>query len=60
MTINELRQATGMTQKAFGEYFNIPCRSIQNWDEGHRKCPDYLIALIEYKLRNEGMIKAGE
>ena len=55
-TIKELRQASGMTQKDFSEYFGIPKRTIEDWDRGARKCPEYLIDLIEYKLIKEGKI----
>ena len=57
MSIKELIQAAGMTQTAFGEYFGIPLRTVQNWCGGQRQCPDYVLALIEYKLRNEGKIQ---
>lgn len=57
MTIKELRKATGMTQKAFAEYFGIPHRTIQNWEGGQNDCPTYLLELIEYKLKNEKLIK---
>lgn len=56
-TIKELRQASGMTQKGFSEYLGIPFRTIQNWEGGQRKCPEYLIELIKYKLTNENIIK---
>ena len=56
MDIKELRKASGMTQQAFGDYFGIPLRTIQNWEGGQRKCPDYLLSLMEYKLRNEKKI----
>lgn len=55
-TIKELREKTGMTRPQFSEYFSIPYRTIQDWELGNRSCPDYLIKLIEYKLKNEGMI----
>lgn len=57
MNIKSLRSATGMTQKAFGDYFSIPLKSIQGWEYNNRKCPPYLLALIEYKLRKEGLLK---
>lgn len=60
MTIKALREASGMTQKAFAEYFGIPYRTIQDWNAGLRKCPDYLMELMKYKLKAEGVIKAGE
>ena len=56
MTIKELRTQTGMSQQAFGDYFKIPMRTIQNWENGVRECNEYIIELIEYKLKNEGMI----
>lgn len=57
MTIKELRIKSGMERKAFAEYFNIPYRTLQDWELENRKCPDYVIALIQYKLINEQYIK---
>lgn len=56
MSCKELRQASGMTQKAFSEYFGIPKRSIENWEGNKSECPSYLLALMEYKLKKEGII----
>ena len=56
MDIKELRLSTGMTQTEFGEYLNIPMRTIQNWEGGQRNCPEYVIELINYKLIKENMI----
>lgn len=53
MTFKELRKASGMTQKAFADYFNIPKRTIENWEQGVNEVPKYLIELIEYKLKKE-------
>ena len=57
MTFKELRQASGMTQKDFSEYFGIPKRTIENWEEEVSKCNDYIVDLMEYKLRKENFIK---
>lgn len=56
MTIKEMRTAAGMTQKAFSEYFGIPKRTIEDWEGCRRACPAYVLALVEYKLRKEGLI----
>lgn len=56
-TIKELRKAAGMTQKEFAEYFGMSKRNVENWEGGLSNCPPYLLALIEYKLRKEGMLK---
>lgn len=57
MEVKELREKAGMTRKQFHEYFGIPYRTVQDWELGNRTCNEYVINLIEYKLRNEGKIK---
>ena len=57
MTVNELRSLSGMTRPKFAEYFNIPYRTLQDWELGNRHCPEYLLELIEYKLKKEGLIE---
>lgn len=52
MTIKELREASGMTQKAFAEYVGVSKRTVEGWESNH-PCPEYVRALIEYKLTNE-------
>lgn len=60
MTIKALIAASGMTQQAFADYLSIPKRTIESWVStsaaSSRKCPDYVIALIAYRLRAEGII----
>ena len=53
ITFKELRQQSGMNLKGFGEYFEIPYRTIQNWENGQRQCPEYLLKLMQYKLEKE-------
>jgi DNA-binding transcriptional regulator YiaG len=55
-SIKDLRIESGMSQSQFSEFFNIPLDTLQNWEQGRRKCPEYLIDLIEYKLKNENII----
>lgn len=57
MTIKELRKRSGMTQKQFADYFEIPHRTLQNWEGNINKCPEYLLKLMQYKLENENIIK---
>lgn len=56
MEVKELIQQTGMNNAQFAKYFNIPYRTVQSWVLGDRQCPEYLIALIQYKLEKEGLI----
>ena len=53
MTFNELFQHSGMTAKAFSDYFEVPYSTLQHWKRGERECPEYLIKLIAYKLEKE-------
>jgi DNA-binding transcriptional regulator YiaG len=57
MNFKELRQQSGMNLTQFGKYFGIPYRTIQNWEAGLRECPEYLLHLMEYKLKKEKNIK---
>lgn len=52
-----LAENTGMTRKAFCEYFEIPYRTLQDWELGNRKMPEYLFRLMEYKLQVEKLVK---
>ena len=49
----ELRTSTGMTRREFCEYFEIPYRTLQDWELGNRKMPDYLLRLMTYKAKME-------
>ena len=53
-----LRTTTGMTRKDFSEYFEIPYRTLQDWELGNRKMPDYLLRLMAYKIETEKLAKA--
>ena len=46
----KLREQSGMNMKRFAEYFVIPYRTVQNWEAGVNKCPDYLLNLMKFKL----------
>lgn len=52
-TLIELRDSTGMSRKEFAEYFGIPYRTVQEWELGNRKMPQYLLRLMIYKIRME-------
>ena len=55
-SIKRLRLATGMSQGKLAEILNMPRGTWRNWEQGLRVPPDYIIELIEYKLRGEGLI----
>lgn len=53
MTIKELRQQTGLTQAEFANKFNIPVKSLQNWEIGRTSPPVYIPEMIETILTFE-------
>ena len=53
MDFKELRKQSGMNQKQFCEHFGIPARTVQHWEAGTRKCPNYVLDLIKFRLDNE-------
>ena len=53
----ELRNSSGMSRKEFCEYFQIPYRTVQDWELGQRKMPDYLLHLIAYKLKINRLVE---
>lgn len=56
MNIKDLRAKTGLSQSKFAALVGIPLNTLQNWEQGSRKPPEYVISLIEYKLKKEGLI----
>lgn len=57
--LRKLREQTGMNRRQFAEYFDIPYRTVQEWELGNRRMPDYLLRLMVYKLKTERLIEAG-
>lgn len=52
-SIKELRESTGMTRKAFSEHTGIPVRTLEDWEAGRRRPPEYIPRLIAYQLKYE-------
>ena len=55
--IKALRESTGMNRKEFCEYFNIPYRTVTDWEHDTRHAPEYVLRLLEYYIRMEGLMK---
>lgn len=53
MDIKEIRQRCGDTQAEFAKRFNIPKRTIENWEEGKTRPPNYVVELIERVFLSE-------
>ena len=53
MNIREMRTRLGDTQSEFAARYNIPFRTVQNWETGIRKPPEYITALLESRIKND-------
>ena len=55
-TIKEIRQTTGLSQAKFCDILHIPKRTLQDWEQGLRQCPQYVADLIAYRVANDPSI----
>lgn len=46
LTIRDIRQHTGLSQVAFATRYCIPTRTLEDWERGVSRCPDYLRLLL--------------
>ena len=53
MDIREMRTQLGDTQSEFAARYRIPFRTIQNWETGTRKPPDYILNLLESRIHDD-------
>ena len=56
--IKELRESTGLNRKEFCEKFEIPYRTMTEWELGHRNAHPYVLRLLAYYV--EMHAKLGE
>lgn len=57
MDIKEIRKLTGLTQKDFATRYNIPKRTIEDWERGVRNCPEYVTQLLERCVKMDTFIR---
>lgn len=48
--VKEIREATGMSQKAFSELYRIPLSTLRNWEQGINSPAPYVLGLISRTL----------
>lgn len=58
--IRDLRSLYGFSQEEFSQIYNIPVRTVQNWESMDvTKCPkEYMVDLMEFYYIREGYKKA--
>lgn len=49
--IRAIRQSTGLSQAVFAARYEIPKRTIENWETGVRCPPPYVVRLLEFAVK---------
>ena len=47
MSTTEMREHLKISRAEFSRRYNIPLRTLENWESGKSKCPDYVRQLLE-------------
>ncbi|WP_022750493.1 helix-turn-helix domain-containing protein [Lachnobacterium bovis] len=55
-TLKNIRADLGLNRKQFSEYMDIPIRTLEEWEAGRRKMPDYVLRLILYYSKMEKIL----
>ena len=53
MTIKELRESMGVSRAEFSRRYEIPNRTLENWESGVNKCPEYVKKLLERAVKED-------
>ncbi len=63
MKVSELRAMTGLSQKQFADLFDIPVRTLQDWEQERRLPPPYvpgmMLKILKYEYFNKESGKMG-
>ena len=54
-TIKEIRNASGLSRSDFAAKYEIPIRTLEDWEAERRKCPSYLINLLDRAVTEDSM-----
>jgi DNA-binding transcriptional regulator YiaG len=54
--LKSLRESVGMNLTDFSAHLGIPRRTMDDWEKGKRKPPDYILELISYRLKYEALV----
>ena len=55
--IRKIREQTGLSRKDLSIHIGIPLRTIEDWEAGRRRPPEYIPRLIAYQLKYEELIE---
>lgn len=53
MNSKEIRAILGISRAEFSRRYEIPIRTLEGWDAGVRKPPEWLLKLLERVVRED-------
>lgn len=53
MTIQELRDFTGLTQEQFADMYHMDESELRAWESGEKVCPETVLWMLRYIMRLE-------
>ncbi len=51
MEIKDIRSLTQLSQTQFSDKYHIPLPTLRHWERRDRECPQYVLELLEFKVR---------
>lgn len=51
--VTRIRELTGLSQSQFSDKYHIPLPTLRHWERGDRECPQYVLELLEFKVRED-------
>lgn len=55
-TLKGIREMLDMSRTEFSKYMEIPLRTLEEWEAGRRKMPDYVLRLIAYYVKMQQVL----
>ncbi|GAB6105636.1 MAG: helix-turn-helix domain-containing protein [Blautia sp.] len=56
-TLKGIREMLGMNRTEFSRYMDIPLRTLEEWEAGRRKMPEYVLRLITYYVKVQHVLR---
>lgn len=53
MTVKEMRDLLNVSRAEFSRRYEIPVRTLENWESGSRECPSYVLKLLERAVKED-------
>ncbi len=53
MTVKEIRELTGLSQRVFCSIYKIPKRTLEDWETNKHLPPEYVVYLLERVVKED-------